>query len=147
MTAELASRTFFTWDEDMRKYGRDIRHSKRGEAFLRVVDDDQLYFLDVIRSAPGHLAWDVHTLGEFYPEAIEDMLKLKELNFQSEFFVSPQVVEAPRGSRSPAGMPTTVMLQPTTLRVRSRPQPRSLCGRAKKPAASTYVIERIGGTR
>jgi len=90
---ELASRTYFTFDEDLRKYARDIRRAKRSQAFLLLVDDDTLYFLDVIRSAPGHLAWDIDTLLQFYPEAIEAMEQLKELNFQSDMFVSPQVID------------------------------------------------------
>lgn len=90
---ELASRTYFTFDEQLRQWAKHIRQLKRGEALLRLVDDDTLHQLDVIRSTPGHLAWDAAKLRRFYPQALAQLEALKERNFQSEYFVSPPMIE------------------------------------------------------
>src|SRR4051812_13569223 len=55
---ELVSRTFVTFEEDKHVWGRDIRIANRGRAFIRLVDQPEIYDVDIKRSAPGHLAWD-----------------------------------------------------------------------------------------
>jgi hypothetical protein len=91
---ELMSRTFATFDEDRQVWARNIRRLPRGHAFIRLVDDPRVYQVAVKRSAPGHLSWDIRQLSEDYPEALEDVERLIEQNFRSEFFVSPQTIEA-----------------------------------------------------
>lgn len=90
---ELASRTYFGFDEMRSVWARDIRNLRRGTAFLRLVDDPTLYHVDVKRSAPGYLSWDAGQLREEMPEALEDVERLVERNFSSDLFVSPVVIE------------------------------------------------------
>lgn len=96
---ELASRTYVSFDESMRVWGRDIRNLSRGRALIRLVDDSQLYDVDVKRSAPGHLAWDTATLRREMPEVYDDVERMIEKNFQSELFTSPQEIEAEQRDR------------------------------------------------
>ena len=90
---ELASRVYQTFDEDLRVWGRDIRNLSRGRAFVRLVDDSQLYDVDVKRSAPGYLAFNNETLREEMPEVLDDVDRLIEQNFQSSLFASPKQIE------------------------------------------------------
>lgn len=91
---ELTTRSYFSFDEMMHCWGRDVRNRKTGECYLRLVDDPAIHDVQVSRSVPGHLAWDVVTLREMFPEALDDVQRLIEENFRSDFFVSPQVIEA-----------------------------------------------------
>ena len=91
---ELARRTYYTFEEDRNCWGRDLRKLCRGISFLRLVDDPNLYEVAVKRSAPGHLAWDIETICQEFPEAFDEVDRLLERNFQSDLFLSPQVIEA-----------------------------------------------------
>jgi hypothetical protein len=42
---------------------------------------------------PGHLAWDMETLARELPEVLDHVDRLIEQNFQSDIFVSPQVID------------------------------------------------------
>ena len=90
---ELASRVYQTFDEGLRVWARDIRNLPRGRAFVRLVDDSQLYDVDVKRSVPGYLAFDNETLREEMPEVLDDVDRLIERNFQSSLFASPKQIE------------------------------------------------------
>ena len=96
---ELATRTYVSFDESLRVWGRDIRQLSRGRALVRLVDDSQLYDVDVKRSAPGHLAWDTATLRREMPEIYDDVERMIEKNFQSALFTSPQEIEAEQRAR------------------------------------------------
>jgi hypothetical protein len=90
---ELSSRTYYSFDEQLNLWSQAIRNSPTGLAHVRLVDDPKLHSVKVKRSTPGHLAWDMETLAREYPEAIEDMDRLVERNFQSEIFISPKVID------------------------------------------------------
>jgi hypothetical protein len=90
---ELASRQYYSFDEMRSVWARDIRNLRRGTAFMRLVDDPSLYHVDVKRSAPGYLSWDAAQLREEMPEALDDVYRLMDRNFQSDLFVSPAVIE------------------------------------------------------
>ena len=96
---ELASRTYQTFEEDLHVWGRDIRNLSRGRAILRLVDEPQLYDVDVKRSAPGHLAWDAAKLREEMPEVFDDVQRLIDRNFASGLFASPHEIEAEMQAR------------------------------------------------
>jgi hypothetical protein len=91
---ELSSRTYFSFEEDANVWAREIRNRPTGTAFLRLVDHPQLFDVDVKRSAPGYLAWDVAKIARELPEAIDDVNRLIEENFRSDVFASPSVIEA-----------------------------------------------------
>jgi hypothetical protein len=90
---ELMNRTYVSFEEDRNCWGRDIRRLTRGDCFLRIVDDPNLYTVSVKRSAPGYLGWDTEKLMRHMPSANDKMQELIERNFESDLFVSPSVIE------------------------------------------------------
>lgn len=126
---ELSSRTFFTFEEDKNVWAREIRNRPTGSAFLRLVDQPQLYDVDVKRSAPGHLAWDMQMLARELPEVLDDVDRLIEENFRSDIFVSPNVIDAETHARLER------VLQPT-ITVQSQPQSSGKASEQRESAVS-----------
>jgi hypothetical protein len=108
---ELASRTFYAFDEQKHLRASDLRNLPTGSCLLRLVDDPTLYEVSVKRSAPGHLAWDSETLVHRYPKAIEERDRLIEENFRSGLFVSPEAIEAETRQRIEAVLRPAIMIQ------------------------------------
>lgn len=108
---ELSSRTYYTFEESKNEWARDVRKLQRGQAFLRLVDDPRLLHIDVKRDAPGHLAWDMERLLDFFPEAITQMHELVERNFQSDWFVTPDVIERETQERLTRVLSPAITLQ------------------------------------
>jgi hypothetical protein len=108
---ELSSRTYYTFEEQKNEWAREIRRLKRGEAFVRLVDDTGLYHVDVKRSAPGHLAWDQVKLRRDFPSAIEDVHRLIDENFRSDLFLSPAFVETEMQSRLARVLRPAIMIE------------------------------------
>jgi hypothetical protein len=90
---ELASRTYETFEEQKNEWARDIRNLKTGQALLRMVNDPKLYTVDVKRSAPGFLQYDLQTIARKFPQQLDAMDRLIEENFQSDFFVPASRVD------------------------------------------------------
>lgn len=90
---ELASRTYFTFEEQKNEWARDIRQLRTGATFLRLVNDPRLYAVNVKRSAVGYLAWNLEDIARRLPRAIDGMHRLIEENQSQDLFVSPQVIE------------------------------------------------------
>jgi hypothetical protein len=90
---ELVNRTYVTFDEDKQVWAREIRNASRGRAFIRLVDQPQLFDVDIKRSAAGHLALDPEKLQEDFPDVLEDVERLIERNFESDLFLSPEEVD------------------------------------------------------
>lgn len=90
---ELASRTYSTFDEQKQEWARDIRRLKTGQAILRLVNDPELKIVNVKKSTPGLLNFDLHTIARKFPEALERMDELIEKNFRSDFFVPAEEVD------------------------------------------------------
>ena len=91
---ELASRTYQSFDEQKSEWARDIRNLRTGRALLRLVNDPALHVVDVKRSAPGFLQYDIQTIARQFPWMIDAMDRLVEENFQSDFFVPASRVDA-----------------------------------------------------
>ena len=123
---ELSSRSYFSFEEDANVWAREIRNRPTGSAFLRLVDDPKLYDVDVKRSAPGHLAWDMERLVRDLPEVLDDVDRLVEENFRSELFVSPSVIEAETQERLEAVLQAQITVQGDSIAV----------GRTQESAAS-----------
>ena len=87
------NRTYYSFDEQRNLWAQTIRNSPTGVAYLRLVDDPHLHEINVTRSTPGHLGWDMETLVREFPEALEETDRLVEQNFQSDLFVSPEVID------------------------------------------------------
>jgi hypothetical protein len=90
---ELASRTYYTFDEQRHLWGRIIRRLTKGEAIVRLVDDPAIRTVKVKRHAPGFLAHDRFTIARRFPEAYDEMDRLIEENFRSEFFAPAAEVD------------------------------------------------------
>ena len=96
---ELSSRTYFSFDEQKQEWAREIRRLPTGQALLRLVNDQRLYRVNVKRSAPGVLAYDLQTIARKFPELLERMDRLVEENFQSDFFSTADEVDREIDSR------------------------------------------------
>lgn len=90
---ELSTRSYYSFDEMMRCWARDVRNRRTGECYVRMVDDPTVYDVRVKRSAPGHLGWDVTDLRHDLPEVLDDVAQLIETNYRSDFFVTPALIE------------------------------------------------------
>ncbi|MGE3410191.1 MAG: type IV secretory system conjugative DNA transfer family protein [Pirellulales bacterium] len=91
---ELASRNYQTFEEQKSEWARDIRNLRTGQALIRTVNDPRLLSVDVKRSAPGFLQYDMQTIARRFPHAVEALDRLMEENFQSDFFVPASRVDA-----------------------------------------------------
>jgi hypothetical protein len=107
---ELMTRSYYSFDEMMRCWARDVRNRRTGECYLRLVDDPAIHDVQVQRSLPGHLSLDVATLRRDYPEALDGVARLIEENFRSDFFVSPQIVDREAELRLKAVLRPTITL-------------------------------------
>ncbi len=96
---ELSSRTYQSFDEQKSEWASCIRNLRTGCALMRLVNDPKLYTVDIKRSAPGFLQYDMHTIARKFPRAVEDMDRLIEENFQSDFFVPASHVDAEAETR------------------------------------------------
>lgn len=84
---ELASRTYETFEEQKSEWAREIRNLPTGHALLRLVNDPRLRLVKVKRSTPGFLAYDSQTIARRFPEVFDDMDRMIEENFRSDFFM------------------------------------------------------------
>ena len=84
---ELMNKTYFSFDEQKQMWAQDIRRLKTGRTFLRLVNDENLYTVDVRESKPGILSFDPEYIRKRMPERFDRLEELKARNFQSEFFV------------------------------------------------------------
>ena len=91
---ELAHRTYYTGDEWDRLWAKRARKLPTGVALVRLVDDPKLYKVAVERSAVGYLGMDAATMQKKLPQVIERVLAFLEENFRSEFFTTPEAIEA-----------------------------------------------------
>jgi hypothetical protein len=107
------NRTYYSFDEQRNLWAQAIRNSPTGVAYLRLVDDPNLYEINVRRSTPGHLAWDMETLVQEFPEALEETDRLVEQNFQSDLFVSPEVIDRETHDRLHALLQPKLIVQNT----------------------------------
>lgn len=90
---ELMNRTYYTFEENRNEYARDIRKLPKGAAFVRLVDDPELYRVLIKRDMPGHLAMDVADLAQFDPQSLDELEALVARNFAQDVFCSPAQIE------------------------------------------------------
>ena len=119
---ELSNRTYYSFDEQRSLWAQAVRNLPTGIALMRLVNDPNLYEVNVKRSAPGYLGWDMETLTRELPEVLEDMDRLivaiqVEHNFQSELFVSPEIIDRETHERLQAVLHPTLVIsaQPPSL--------------------------------
>lgn len=90
---ELSSRSYVSFDEQRTLWAQKIRNLETGTELMRVVNDPNIYEVDVKRSAPGFLSYDLQTIHKKFPQAIEAVQKLVEDNFRQEEFCSPREID------------------------------------------------------
>ncbi len=90
---ELTNRSYYTFEEQRSLWASKIRKLKTGRCILRLVDDDALHDVDVKQSKAGYLAWDLQRIHRHLPQVIDSLHQLKEKNFQSDIFVSPESID------------------------------------------------------
>ncbi len=96
---EVTRRSYYDFNEQAVLWGQSLRNQARGQCVLRMVDDPTVYEVDIERHAPGYLSWDLNTLRDRYPQAIEALYALVEANYGSELFVSPEQIERETAER------------------------------------------------
>jgi hypothetical protein len=121
---ELSSRNYESFQEQRSGWARDIRNLRTGQAILRLVNEPQMRVVNIKRSAPGLLGYDLHTIARKFPQAIDRMEKMVEENFHSEFFVSASDIDKEQEDR----------LQALLMNGRRPPQP----GAAGQPPDSPF---------
>lgn len=90
---ELSRRSYYTFEEQRSLWAQKIRLLRTGQALLKLVNDPNLYCVNVQRHDPGYLSWDAERLMRRYPAAIDNVQRLIEENYLQDFFVSPQLIE------------------------------------------------------
>lgn len=96
---ELIRRTYYTFEEQRSLWAQQVRLRETGQAYVRLVDDPNLYDVAIQRYAPGYLAWDLDKISRRRPDAIEAVLRLLDQNFASDLFVSADVIDQQREER------------------------------------------------
>lgn len=91
---QLASRTYYTFEESKNEWGRDLRRLTPGQGILQIANDGTLHLIDVKRSALGHLGMEWMKVRRHLPQVAEAFDRLVGENFRQDYFVSPALVEA-----------------------------------------------------
>ena len=91
---QLSSRTYASFDEQRQIWAGHLRKLRTGEALVRVVNDPDLYRIQVKRAAFGYLSYDVPTIARKFPHAFEAVDAFVEKNLRSEFFAPAATVDA-----------------------------------------------------
>ena len=90
---ELSRRSYYTFEEQRALWAQKIRLLKTGEALVKIVNDPNLYHINVQRHAPGYLGLDMETITRRCPEALDAKEQLIEQNYTQKVFVSPVLIE------------------------------------------------------
>ena len=117
---ELASRTYSSFDEQRSEWAKAVRNQATGRALVRLVNDPRILEVDVKRSAPGFLRWDIDRIAREFPEAWEAVDELVERNFQSDWFARPEEIDCETEARLQA-----VLRPKITLHAEFAPAPES----------------------
>lgn len=112
---ELSSRTYESFHEQRSIWARDIRNMRTGQALLRLVNEPKLRLVNIKRSAPGLLGYDLDIIARRFPQAIDRMEQMIEENFRSDFFVPASEIDREQEERlktilttSPSHLPPVV---------------------------------------
>jgi hypothetical protein len=91
--SELSSRTYVSFQEQEALWGKGLRKLPVGQAFLKVADEPTPRVVQIERSAPGFLGFDMGTILRKFPWVIEQTHKLIEDNFARGPFCSPEEID------------------------------------------------------
>ncbi len=91
-SVELASRTFFNFEEQRGEWGKKLRGLVPGQGVLQISGDQRLHAIDVMRTAPMHLDVDWATVLKHMPRVAEAYERLLEDNFRKDCFANPALI-------------------------------------------------------
>lgn len=89
--AQLASRTYQSFDEQRVLWGQKLRKLSPGEGVLQIANDNRLAMVTIDRTTPAHLNVDWGTVIKEMPAVAENYYQLLETNFAQDCFVTPDV--------------------------------------------------------
>ena len=90
---ELSRKSYYTFEEQRALWAQQIRLLKTGQALIKIVNDPNLYRINVERHAPGYLASEIKLLIRRSPATLESVERFIEQNYQQDFFVTPAAIE------------------------------------------------------
>ena len=90
---ELSRKSYYTFEEQRALWAQQIRLLKTGQALIKIVNDPNLYRINVERHAPGYLASEIKLLIRRSPGALESVDRFIEQNYKQDFFVTPAAIE------------------------------------------------------
>ncbi len=96
---QLASRTYQTFDESRRVWGRAIREQDPGQGILQVDGEKGVQLIEIKETKPGHLEFDWDEVCEESPEIEQDYDKMLAMNLSPDYFVAPQAIEKEAAER------------------------------------------------
>ncbi len=108
---ELSSRVYYSFEEQKQMWASQVRGLPTGHGLLRLVNDPNIYEVNVKRTAHGYLSWDAERLAEYLPEVIKEVNSLKEKNFQADLFVSADVIERETQARLDAILKPKIVIE------------------------------------
>ncbi len=108
---ELSNRTYSSFDEQRNEWAKAVRNLATGRALVRLVNDPRILDVQVKRSTPGHLNWDIERLVRDFPESLEAVDRLVERNFQSDWFSTPEEIDRETEARLQAVLHPKITIQ------------------------------------
>lgn len=96
---ELASVTFYSGDDWDRVWAQKARSLSTGVALVRLVNTPQLHEVAVKKSSIGYLGWDRGEIAKRLPNVLDNLDRMLEKNFSSEYFTKPETIEQETDAR------------------------------------------------
>ncbi len=90
---QVASRNYYTFDEQKKLIEKELRGKRPGEADIILANDSGVYDVEVEAFGPGHLRLDWHEVERRLPGVVDEYLAFLDRNFALPCFVSPEQVE------------------------------------------------------
>lgn len=90
---QLASRTYWTFDEQKRIWGKAIREQDPGEGVLQIDGEKGVRLVQVKETKPGHLAYQWEEMCQEFPEIQDEHERMLLENQGQECFRPPAEIE------------------------------------------------------
>lgn len=120
---QLASRNYFSFEDQKNEWGKKLRRLKTGEGVLQIVNDDELHEIAIDNWAVGALAIPWEVVCEELPLEKEAYDRLLEENYRQGCFVRPEEVERETIKRLETIVHPTLRITTPALPDHSSPNP------------------------
>ncbi len=111
---QVASRNYYTYDEQKKLIEQTLRSKPPGEAAIILANDSGVYDVEVEAFGPGHLGLEWHEIERRVPSVADEYQRFLEHNFALPCFVSPEQVEREAGLRLEALLRPRIELRADT---------------------------------